>query len=136
LAQGRKVHVSLSPHAIEMIRGIFTTAHCFLKHETINEEIKDIDMWRLYRSFYKESPFIRLVKEKEGIHRYPEPKLVMGTNFCDIGFELDSYGPRIVVMSAIDNLVKGSGGQSIQSMNLMFGLDEKTGLWIPGLHPV
>lgn len=134
LAGGRKVWVSLSPHAIELVRGIFTTAHCFLAPG--KEGTKDIDLWKTYRSFYKDSPFIRLVKEKSGVHRYPEPKLVMGTNFCDIGFELDAHGPRLVVMSSIDNLVKGSGGQSIQSMNLMFGLDEKTGLWIPGMHPV
>ena len=76
------------------------------------------------------------MKEREGVHRYPEPKLVMGTNFCDIGFELDSNAPRLVLMSAIDNLVKGSGGQAVQSMNLMFGLDEKAGLWFPGMHPV
>jgi N-acetyl-gamma-glutamyl-phosphate/LysW-gamma-L-alpha-aminoadipyl-6-phosphate reductase len=132
LAGGKKVHISLSPHAIEMVRGIFSTSHCFLTREGL----KDVDLWKMYRSFYKESPFVRIVKEKEGVHRYPEPKLVMGTNFCDIGFELDAHGPRLVVMSAIDNLVKGSGGQSIQSMNLMFGLDEKTGLWIPGMHPV
>ncbi|MDO8339137.1 MAG: N-acetyl-gamma-glutamyl-phosphate reductase [Candidatus Burarchaeum sp.] len=132
LIHGKKVNVSLSPHAIELVRGIFSTAHCFL----VKQGLKDVDLWKTYRSFYKESPFIRLVKEKEGIHRYPEPKLVMGTNFCDIGFELDWHAPRLVVMSAIDNLVKGSGGQAIQSMNLMCGLDEKTGLWIPGMHPV
>jgi len=132
LAGGKKVTVSLSPHAIELVRGIFTTAHCFVA----KKGLKEVDLWKTYRSFYKDSPFVRLVKEKTGMHRYPEPKLVMGTNFCDIGFELDSNAPRIVAMSAIDNLVKGSGGQSIQCMNLMFGLDEKTGLWFPGLHPV
>ncbi|RLG19519.1 N-acetyl-gamma-glutamyl-phosphate reductase [Candidatus Micrarchaeota archaeon] len=132
LAGGKKVTVSLSPHAIELVRGIFTTAHCFL----LKQGLKDVDLWKTYRKFYKDSPFVRLVKEKQGIHRYPEPKLVMGTNFCDVGFELDSNAPRLVLMSAIDNLVKGSGGQAIQSMNLMFGLDEKTGLWFPGMHPV
>jgi N-acetyl-gamma-glutamyl-phosphate/LysW-gamma-L-alpha-aminoadipyl-6-phosphate reductase len=125
-----KVKVAFSPHAIELIRGIMTTIHTYLK-----KEIKEVDVWKIYRSFYANCPFIRYVKEKEGIHRYPEPKNVAGTNFCDIGFELDSNIPRLVVMSAIDNLVKGSGGQAIQCMNLMFNLDEKMGLWVPSLHP-
>jgi N-acetyl-gamma-glutamylphosphate reductase len=61
---------------------------------------------------------------------------VVGTNFADIGFELDSEKRRIILMSAIDNLVKGSGGQALQCFNLMMGFDEKLGLWQPGFHPL
>lgn len=130
LAGVGKVSVGFSPHAVEMVRGILTTAHAYLAKEAV-----DLDVWKAYRAFYSGSPFVRLVKEKSGVYRYPEPKMVMGTNFCDIGFEVDAHVPRIVVMSAIDNLVKGSAGQAVQCMNLMFGFDEKAGLWIPGHHP-
>ncbi len=128
---GREVRVGLTPHAVEMVRGIMRTVHCWLPNR-----LADIDLWRAYRAFYKDSPFVRLVKEKGTLYRYPEPKMVTGTNFCDIGFELDAEMPRVVVMSAIDNLVKGSGGQAVPCMNLMFGLDEKEGLWRPGMHPI
>jgi N-acetyl-gamma-glutamyl-phosphate/LysW-gamma-L-alpha-aminoadipyl-6-phosphate reductase len=131
LLAGRQVRVGLTPHAVEMVRGIMSTTHCWLP-----KPLADIDLWKAYRGFYKDSPFVRLVKEKGTLYRYPEPKMVIGTNFCDIGFELDPTMPRLVVMSAIDNLVKGSGGQAIQCMNLMFGLDEKVGLWRPGMHPI
>jgi len=147
-----QVRISFSPHAVELVRGIMTTAHAFLADDQFaasrersifresekleNRKLEDIDLWKTYRAFYKGSPFVRLVKEKSGVYRYPEPKLVAGTNFCDIGFEIDSHAPRVVAMSAIDNLVKGAGGQGTQCMNIMFGLEEKTGLWRPGLHPV
>ncbi len=126
-----KVSVGLTPHAIEMVRGILTTLHARLLSPA-----KDIDLWKAYRSFYTGSPFIRIVKDKETLYRYPEPKCVAGTNFADVGFEIDPERPRIIIMSAIDNLVKGSGGQAIQDFNLMFGLDEKTGIWQPGFHPI
>ncbi|VVB66230.1 [LysW]-L-2-aminoadipate/[LysW]-L-glutamate phosphate reductase [Candidatus Gugararchaeum adminiculabundum] len=129
--QGAKFGVAFSPHAVELVRGILATCHVRL-----NKQVKEVDIWKIYRSFYKDSPFVRIVKEKEGHYRYPEPKLLAGTNFFDVGFELDSHVNRLVVMGAIDNLVKGSGGQAVQNMNLMFGLDEKTGMWRPGLHPI
>lgn len=128
---GAPISVGLTPHAIEMVRGILSTVHARLPGET-----KDVDIWKAYRSFYSGSPFIRLVKDKETLYRYPEPKPLIGTNFADIGFEIDPEKRRIVVMSAIDNLVKGSGGQAIQCFNLMNGFDEKMGLWTPGYHPL
>ncbi|MDD4332202.1 MAG: Asd/ArgC dimerization domain-containing protein, partial [Methanosarcinaceae archaeon] len=81
------------------------------------------------REFYKGKPFIRLV---EGV---PSLSAVRGTNFCDIGFEVDPATGRIVVISAIDNLVKGASGQAIQNMNLMLGLEETRGLWLPAAAP-
>ncbi len=125
------VSVGFSPHAVEMVRGILSTIHA-----PVSRPLADIDVWKAYRSFYSSSPFIRLVKDKGTLYRYPEPKPVAGTNFADIGFELDATHPRIVVMSAIDNLVRGSAGPAIQCFNLMHGLDEKTGLWVPGFHPI
>ncbi len=125
------VSVGFSPHAVEMVRGIFSTVHAPLL-----KPITDLDVWKAYRSFYSGSPFIRLVKDKGTLYKYPEVKPVVGTNFADIGFELDADHNRIVAMSAIDNLIRGSAGPAIQCFNLMHGLEEKTGLWVPGYHPI
>lgn len=127
---GEKALIGFTPHAVELVRGILTTAYTYPK-----KELSEIDMWKMYRQFYKGKPFVRLVKEKAGIYRCPEPKIVRGTNFCDIGFDIDKHAGRLILICAIDNLVKGSGGQAVQCMNLMFGFDEKEGLWQPGLHP-
>ncbi len=134
LVADSQVTVGMTPHAVEMVRGILSTIHVRIRDP--NVALKDIDLWKAYRSFYADSPFVRLVKDKDTFYRYPEPKCVVGTNFADIGFEIDNERGRVIVMSAIDNLVKGSGGQAIQSFNLMFGLNEKTGLWQPGFHPL
>ena len=128
---GSPISVGMTPHGIEMVRGIMSTIHASLPAET-----KDVDVWKAYRSFYSGSPFVRIVKDKDTLYRYPEPKPVVGTNFADIGFEIDPEKKRIILMSAIDNLVKGSGGQALQCFNLMNGFDEKLGLWQPGFHPL
>ncbi len=75
---------------------------------------------------------------KSGIHRYPEPKLLAGSNYCDIGFATDelSVGNRVVTIAAIDNLMKGAAGSAVQCMNIMLGFDETAGLGFPGLHPI
>jgi N-acetyl-gamma-glutamyl-phosphate reductase len=116
--------INFTPHVIPSVRGILTTAHIFVKKELSEEDVNEI-----YGDFYKDKPFIRLIK---GI---PMLGNVRGSNFCDIGFEVEKGSDRIVVISAIDNLVKGASGQAIQNMNLMFGLPETTGLWSPGLAP-
>lgn len=123
--------VHFSATSIEMVRGILATSHIFLK-----EDLSERDLWRVYREEYGEEPFVRLVKESRGVYRYPEPKIVMGTNFCDIGFEKDPDSHRVVVMSALDNLMKGAAGGAVQCMNLMCGFPETMGLEFPGLHPV
>jgi N-acetyl-gamma-glutamyl-phosphate/LysW-gamma-L-alpha-aminoadipyl-6-phosphate reductase len=94
------------------------------------------DLWQVYRRAYGQEPFIRLVKEAAGIYRYPEPKILTGSNYCDIGFELDSRGRRVVVIAAVDNLMKGAAGQAVQAMNIRFGFPEDAGLGFPGLHPI
>jgi N-acetyl-gamma-glutamyl-phosphate reductase len=117
-------NVSFTPHVIPSIRGIFTTAHLFTKEHLSTDELKSI-----YEDFYRNKPFIRL---PPGI---PSLTAVRGSNFCDIGFESDKENNRVVVLSAIDNLVKGASGQAIQNMNLMFGLEETLGLWLPAAAP-
>lgn len=126
-----KVSVSLSAHAVNMVRGILSTCHVFL-----TEPMKSIDIWRSFREFYEGEPFIRLVRDRKGVFRYPDPKVVVGTNYCDVGFEVDERTNRVVLLSAIDNLVKGAAGTAVQDMNIMMGYDEGEGLKSLGLHPV
>jgi N-acetyl-gamma-glutamyl-phosphate/LysW-gamma-L-alpha-aminoadipyl-6-phosphate reductase len=76
------------------------------------------------------------VRYHKGLNRLPDPKVVIGTNFCDIGFELDSHINRLVVFSAIDNIIKGAAGQGVQCLNVILGVDEKTGLESLGFHPM
>src|SRR5579883_2232767 len=123
--------IAFSATAIELVRGILVTAHVFVK-ERIDERV----LWRTYREAYGREPFIRLVKERTGNYRYPEPKILAGSNYCDIGFEYDAEQQRVVVMSALDNLMKGAAGNAVQAFNCMFGWDETLGLTFPGLHPV
>ncbi|MDH3689120.1 MAG: N-acetyl-gamma-glutamyl-phosphate reductase [Gammaproteobacteria bacterium] len=124
-------NIHFSATSIEMVRGILATCHVFLR-----DSLEEKDIWKLYREDYANEPFIRVVKERRGVHRYPEPKFLSGTNYCDIGFERDASSDRLVVLSAIDNLVKGAAGQAVQNFNLMCGLPESVGLEFPGLHPI
>ena len=128
------VQVHLVMTAVEMVRGAHLTAHCFLRPEIPVRTMRDV--WGLYREAYGEEPFIRLVAERRGLYRYPEPKVLSGSNYCDIGFALDTEGQILVVIAALDNLMKGGAGTAVQAMNLMIGLDERTGLAFPGLHPI
>jgi N-acetyl-gamma-glutamyl-phosphate/LysW-gamma-L-alpha-aminoadipyl-6-phosphate reductase len=124
-------HLNFSVTSIEMVRGALATSHVFL-----NERMDEKDIWKIYRNEYRDEPFIRIVKERDGNYRYPEPKLLAGTNYCDIGFSLDTISNRLVVISAIDNLMKGAAGQAVQAFNLMYGFEETSGLQFPGLHPI
>lgn len=128
---GKKIQIHFSATAIDMVRGLLATCHVFLK-----ENLQEKDIWKIYRDAYGNEPFIRIVKESDGIYRFPEPKLLSGTNYCDIGFKKDEFSNRLVVISAIDNLMKGAAGQALQAFNIMYGFDERTGLEFPGLHPI
>lgn len=124
-------HVAFSATAVELVRGVLITAHVF-----VNEAIDERKLWRIYREAYQREPFMRLVKERGGVYRYPEPKILAGSNYCDIGFEYDPEQGRVVVMAALDNLMKGAAGNAVQALNCMYGWDESLGLTFPGLHPV
>ncbi len=126
----REEAINFSPHAVELIRGILATCHVF-----IEGDVTEKDVWQAYLQAYRNEPFIRIVKERRGIYRFPEPKLLIGTNYCDIGFERDPRTGRLVVMAAIDNLMKGAAGQAVQCFNLMCGLPEDEGLQALALHP-
>lgn len=130
LVLGESFPLHFSVTAIEMVRGIHLLAHCYL-----SEPKEERDIWRLYRRRYRGEPFVRLAGGRAGLHRLPEPRVVAGSNFCDIGFELDDDGRHLVVIAALDNLGKGAAGSAVQAMNLMLELDETTGLEFPGVYP-
>jgi len=127
---GRSPRVQLSVTSVELVRGVLATAHVPVR-DVADEKV----LWRAYRESYAAEPFVRVVKERSGIYRFPEPKLVAGTNFADVGFALDPRGDRVVALCAIDNLVKGAAGNAVQAMNVALGLPEDAGLGFVGLHP-
>ena len=122
--------VYLSVTSIELVRGVLATAHAWAR-----PGLADKDLWRAYRAAYAQEPFVRIVHERTGIYRHPEPKLLTGTNLADVGWELDPGTGRLVALAAIDNLGKGAAGTAVQCMNLMLGWDETLGLEATGLHP-
>ncbi len=123
------VHLTIT--SVDLVRGALAAAHSFAK-----PGVTEKDLWRAFRAFAKEEPFIRIVKEKTGVHRVPDPKILAGSNYVDVGFELDPDTERIVAMAAIDNLMKGASGSAVQAMNVMYGFAETTGLEFSGLHPI
>ena len=125
-AAGEKVVLNFTPHLVPMNRGILVTEYAKLKRETDYEEVKAI-----YDRYYGEETFIRVLEK--GV--CPETRWVEGSNYVDIGFQIDPRTGRIILMGAIDNLVKGAAGQAVQNMNLMFGLKESEGLEIVPLFP-
>lgn len=124
----------LSPHltatAVERVRGIALTAHAWL-HDGSSER----DVQAALSEHYEGERFVRIVQARKGIHRVPDPKVLDGSNWCDIGFALDRDSGRLVMMAAIDNLVKGTAGHAMQALNLAMGWPEDLGLGFPGLHP-
>lgn len=129
-----RASISMTVTAIEMVRGVHVNAHCSLNGKSSIRSERDL--WHLYREAYADEPFVRLVSGKSGLHRLPEPKTLAGTNFCDVGFSLDEDSGQLLVVGALDNLVKGAAGSAVQTMNLMLGFDEREGLTFPGLHPI
>ncbi len=128
---GEPPAVHLSATALGIVRGALATAHLFLK-----EPLTERDLWKIYRQAYDQEPFVRIVKEKRGNYRYPEPKILAGSNYAEVGFALDEATGRVVAIAAIDNLMKGAAGSAVQCMNIMLGWDETAGLEFPGLHPI
>ncbi len=128
---GRVVKVSMTPHAVNIVRGILCTIHTFG-----TDKLTTPAVWKSLRDSYQSARFVRFVKDKKGLAKYPDPKFLAGSNFCDIGFEIDERLNRLLLLSATDNLMKGAAGNAVQCMNLMAGFDETDGLLFPGLHPV
>ncbi len=128
---GEPVKISFTPHAVNMVRGILATIHTFPKQNVENK-----DLWRALRGMYGNEPFVRIVKYLKGPYQLPDPKITTGTNFCDVGFEIDEHANRLIMFSAVDNMVKGAAGQGVQCLNILMGINETTGLKSTGFHPM
>jgi N-acetyl-gamma-glutamyl-phosphate/LysW-gamma-L-alpha-aminoadipyl-6-phosphate reductase len=123
--------VSFTVHAVDMIRGASATCHVFP-----DSPVSKGDLWGAYREEYDDEPFVRMAAGGGTVYRYPEPKAVAGSNFAEVGFELDPRNERVVVFSAIDNMMKGSAGQAVHAANVALGFEETAGLAFTGFHPI
>jgi N-acetyl-gamma-glutamyl-phosphate reductase len=113
------VRISFTPHLLPISRGILSTIYAQL-----HPEIQHADVTQLYEKMYAQEPFVRILPD----NNFPATQYVRGSNFCDLGFKIDTRTGRIILMSAIDNIVKGAAGQAVQNMNLMCGFTETAGL--------
>ena len=120
------IRVTFTPHLVPMTRGILSTVYMRLTEDMSVEEALN-----LYATFYENEPFVRVLPSGT----YPQTKAVLGSNYCDVGLEVDTRTRRVVAMAAIDNLGKGAAGAVVQNLNLMFGFNETDGLKVPGMMP-
>ena len=125
-ASGKEVVINFTPHLVPMNRGILATEYAKLTKDVTWEEVKAV-----YDKYYANEKFVRVLEKDV----YPETKWVEGSNYVDIGFKIDPRTNRIIMMGAIDNLVKGAAGQAVQNMNLLFGFEENEGLKIAPMFP-
>jgi N-acetyl-gamma-glutamyl-phosphate reductase len=126
LLAGTEMKISFTPHLLPVKRGILSTIYA-----TLDRDMTGADATALYREFYRDEPFVRVCRAGE----FPNLSSVVGSNYCDIGVTVDPRTRRIIIVSVIDNLIKGASGQAIQNMNLMCGLKEETGLPVIALFP-
>ncbi len=131
LAAELGIEAALTVHAVDMTRGAAATCHAFSEAAA---SVERGDLWAAYREQYDDEPFVDVVAGGSGLYRYPEPKVVAGTNRAEVGFAVDT--DRIVAFGAIDNLLKGAAGQAVQAANVAVGVEETAGLDHRGLHPV
>jgi LysW-gamma-L-alpha-aminoadipyl-6-phosphate/LysW-L-glutamyl-5-phosphate reductase len=131
IEQETGARIALSCHAVEPVRGVLATCHV-----PVPRAVETKELWKAYRAAYGDEPFVRIVHEADGIFREPEPRLLTGTNYCDVGFAADDHVPRIVALGALDNLMKGAAGNAVQCLNIRRGLPETTALEFLGLHPL
>ena len=124
------IDVRMVVTSVEMVRGAAAAVHV-----TLPTGLAEKDIWRCYRAAWNDEPFVRIVHERAGISRHPEPRLLAGTNYADVGWAYDPDTGRTVLLSAIDNLGKGAAGSAVQCMNLMCGFDETTALMFGGIYP-
>jgi len=123
--------VTMTMTSVDLVRGALATVH-----GSVKSDVQLKDLWNAYRQVANQNPFLRVVKERRGVYRVPEPKILAGTNYADLGFDLNIETGHIISICAIDNLMKGAAGSAVQCMNLMMGFDESLGLDFMGLHPI
>ncbi len=131
VAQATGLTVSMSATGVEAVRGAQV-----LCRATLTAELREPELRRVYRDCYGAEPFVRVVAQRRGLYRLPEPKILSGSNFCDVGFALDADRGQVVAVAALDNLVKGAAGNAVQCVNIRHGWPERLGLEFPGLHPL
>lgn len=124
---GHPVTIQFTPHLMPMVRGILATAYATMRDPGLVRE----DLITIYSAFYRQSPWVKVLQDQVS----PQTKWACGTNVCYIGLEVDSRTNRVIVLSAIDNLIKGQAGQAVQCLNLMLGLEETLGLPRFGFYP-
>lgn len=125
------VTATMTATGVEAVRGVQTICHA-----TLRPGVKTAHVRAAFREQYQDEPFVRLVTQQRGTYRYPEPKILLGSNFCDVGYALDEETGRLVTIAALDNLMKGGAGNAIQCLNIRMGRPEDLGLTFPGLHPI
>jgi N-acetyl-gamma-glutamyl-phosphate/LysW-gamma-L-alpha-aminoadipyl-6-phosphate reductase len=116
---------------VEAVRGVQVICHARARAAADERAVRAV-----YRERYAGEPFVRVITHLRGIYRYPDPKILLGSNFCDVGFAVADDGARLTAMAALDNLVKGGAGAAVQCLNIRMGWPERLGLEFAGLHPL
>lgn len=132
IAQATGLRVRMSATGVEAVRGV----QVFCRAQARQSGVDDAMVRRAYRKHYQHEPFVRVVAQKQGGFRYPEPKILSGSNFCDVGFATDPSTGAVVAIAALDNLMKGGAGNAVQCLNVRMGWPEALGLDFTGLHPI
>ncbi|GAA2515315.1 N-acetyl-gamma-glutamyl-phosphate reductase [Winogradskya humida] len=123
--------VEMTATGVDAVRGVQAVARTTAKPGTTEAAIR-----AAYRKAYADEPFVRVVAQKRGNYRLPEPKILLGSNYCEVGFAFDPDSGQLLAVGALDNLVKGGAGNAVQSLNIRMGWAEDTGLNFTGLHPM
>jgi N-acetyl-gamma-glutamyl-phosphate/LysW-gamma-L-alpha-aminoadipyl-6-phosphate reductase len=131
IARACGVGVTMTATGIEAVRGVQVVCRCRLVAGVTERDVR-----AAFRERYRDEPFVRVVAQRRGLYRLPEPKILAGSNFCDVGFAADGDSRRLLAIGALDNLVKGGAGNAVQSLNVRMGWPEQLGLGFAGLHPV
>lgn len=131
LTQAVGLPARMTATAVEAVRGVQVLCRVRLA-----DGIDEAALRSSLRRHYADEPFVRLVAQRRGGYRYPEPKILSGSNYCDVGWAVRPGTGSALLVAALDNLMKGGSGNAVQAMNVRFGLPERTGLEFPGLHPV
>jgi N-acetyl-gamma-glutamyl-phosphate/LysW-gamma-L-alpha-aminoadipyl-6-phosphate reductase len=131
VAQLTGLDVRMTATGVEAVRGVQVVCHARASAPLDERAVR-----RAYRERYAGEPFVRVVTHRHGTYRYPEPKILLGSNYCDVGFAVDPGGGQVTLIAALDNLVKGAAGNAVQCLNIRMDWPERLGLEFPGLHPI
>ncbi|MFE2234250.1 N-acetyl-gamma-glutamyl-phosphate reductase [Streptomyces sp. NPDC059442] len=131
ISQATGLDALMTATGVDAVRGVQAVCRATARPGVTEAQIRSA-----YRAHYADEPFVRVVAQKRGNYRFPEPKILLGSNHCDVGFAYDPASGQLLAIGALDNLVKGGAGNAVQSLNIRMGWDERTGLDFTGLHPL